>query len=254
MNDAMDIDDAAPRAPKKPAPKKKPASRRPATVAKPQARPPAAPNAAGAAQPQARAEAIQRRSAPRPVPPRAEATRDVARENPRDGAVVALARDGQRLTRRRIASGDPLDVPAHEIPAGWDYQWNPVAVLNKPIGEVLQGDLQMYQNGWRPVPASRHPGRWTPVGFDGDIVVKDLRLEERPTSLGDEARAEDQAHARAQLRDRTDALRMTQKQLPGANVARQRGQGGGLKIDFSTNETADIPRPQHELDTDGGEF
>ena len=236
MNDAMDIDQPAPR--KKPGPAK--GSRRGPTTAKAQAR-------------QAQAAAAPRRASPRPVPPRAEAARDLARETPREGAVVALSRDGQRLTRRRIASGDPLDVPQSEIPKGWDYQWNPVAVLNKPIGEIVQGDLQMYQNGWRPVPASRHAGRWTPVGYEGDIVMKDLRLEERPTSLGDEARAEDEAHARAQLRDRTDALRMTQKQLPGSNVARSRGQGGGLKIDFS-DKGDDIPRPQHELDPESGEF
>ncbi len=235
MNDAMDIDQPTAR---KPAKKK---STRPPTVAKAQPKP------------QAQAAAAPRRAAPRPVPPRAEAARDLARESPRPGAVVALSRDGQRLTRRRIASGDPLDVPANEIPQGWSYQWNPVAVLNKGINEILQGDLNMHANGWRPVPASRHPGRWTPVGYEGDIVMKDLRLEERPLSLTMEARAEDEMHARAQVRDRTDALKLTQKQLPGANVARSRGHGGGLKIDFN-DDGHDIPRPQHELDGDGGEF
>jgi hypothetical protein len=99
------------------------------------------------------------------------------------------------------------------------------------------------------VPASRHAGRWTPVGFEGDIVVQGLRLEERPMSLSQEAKAEDEAIARAQVRDRTDALKMTQKQLPGAGVARARGHGGGLKIDFN-DDGHDIPRPQHELDPD----
>jgi hypothetical protein len=180
-------------------------------------------------------------------PPRAEAARDVSRENPRRGAMVALSRDGQALTRRRVATGDPLDVPLSDIPAGWSYQWNPVAVLNKGINEIMQGDLNMYANGWRPVPASRHAGRWTPVGYDGDIVVKDLRLEERPQSLTDEAHDEDEAHARAQVRDRTDALKLTQKALPGAGVARSRGRAGGVKIDFS-DDGHDIPRPEHETD------
>ena len=228
MNDAMDIDQPTR------APRKKPGnkSKRVTTAA-----------------PQARAEAVQRRAAPRPVPPRPEAARDVARENPRPGAIVALSRDGQRLTRRRIASGDPLDVPLNEIPSGWSYQWNPVTILNKGINEVLQGDLLMFQNGWRPVPASRHAGRWTPVGFEGDIVVQGLRLEERPMSLTVEAKDEDEAHARAQVRDRTDALKLTQKQLPGAGVARSRGHDGGLKIDFN-DDGHDIPRPEHEIDPD----
>lgn len=199
---------------------------------------------------QAQAAPAVRRGAPRPIPPRAEAARETARENPRPGAVIAMSRSGERLTRRRIASGDPLDVPRNEIPQGWDYQWNPVTVLNKGINEVLQGDLLMYTNGWRAVPASRHSGRWTPVGYEGDIVVQGLRLEERPMSMSEEARTEDEAIARAQVRDRTDALKLTQKQLPGAGVARSRGQAGGLKIDFS-DDGHDIPRPEHEVDGDG---
>lgn len=236
MNDRMDIDGATALKPKK-------------TPAKPRGR---VTTAKAQPRPQAQAAPVVRRASPRPVPPRAEAARDVARENPRPGAMVAMSRDGQRLTRRRIASGDPLDVPANEIPQGWDYQWNPVTVLNKGINEILQGDLQMYQNGWRAVPASRHAGRWTPVGFEGDVVLQGLRLEERPMSLSDEARAEDEAHARAQVRDRTDALRLTQKQLPGAGVARSRGNAGGIKMDIDFGK--DIPHPEHEIDPDGGEF
>lgn len=238
MSNLMDIDPPAVRAPPKKKAKAKASKRGPAAAA-PQPRP------------QAHAEPVARRSSPRPVPPRAEAARDATRENPRAGAMVALSRDGQRLTRRRIASGDPLDVPKNEIPAGWSYQWNPVAVLNKGINEIFQGDLNMYANGWRPVPASRHAGRWTPVGYDGDIVVKDLRLEERPESLTDEAKAEDQAHARAQVRDRTDALKLTQKSLPGSSVARSRRNGGSVSIDFN-DDGHDIPRPQHEIEGDGG--
>lgn len=200
------------------------------------------------AQPRAAVEAAAppRRANPRPVPPRAGAARDVARENPRPGAVVAMSRSGEVLTRRRIATGDPLDVPENEIPHGWSYQWNPVTVLNKPMGEIVQADLLMHANGWRPVPASRHAGRWTPSGYEGDILVSGLRLEERPKSLTDDASAEDTAHAKALVRDRTDALRMTQKSLPGANVARSRGHGGRLKMDIDLGE--DIPRPEHELD------
>ena len=196
---------------------------------------------------EARAGAPVRRSNPRPAPAR-EASRDIARENARPGAEVAVGRDGERLTRRRIATGDKLHVPPNEIPRGWDYQWNAVTVLNQNVREV-QGDLEMYENGWRPVPASRHPGRWTPYGFEGAIIIDGLRLEERPKSLSEEARAEDTARAKAQVRDRTDALKMTQAQLPGARVAQERNRAGGVNIDFN-DRGADIPRPQHELDTD----
>lgn len=240
MNMPIDQDDA----PQVRAPRKKPVSKKRRTVAKPQPR-------RTTAAPEAEAQAAPRRAAPRPVPPRSEAAREAARENPRDGAIVAIGRDGAKLSRRRVQTGDPLDVPLSERPKGWDYQWNPVTVLNKGINEVLQGDLRMYSNGWRPVPASRHPGRWTPVGFEGEIVVDGLRLEERPMSLSEEAREEDIAHARAQVRDRTDALRLTQKSLPGADVARRRQQAGKVSIDFS-DRGDDIPRPHHVTEGEAG--
>lgn len=206
-------------------------------------RPPTVPRAAE----MARAEAPVRRNSPRPAPDR-EPTREMARENPRPGAVVVVSRTGERLTRRRIGTGDKFDVPLNERPRGWDYQWNPVTVLGQKIGEIVeQGDLQMMENGWRPVPASRHPGRWTPPGYEGSIVMEGLRLEERPMELSLEAKAEDEARAKAQVRDRTDALRLTQQNLPGAKVAKQRGQAGGMKMDFS-DDGHDIPRPQHELE------
>ena len=134
-----------------------------------------------------------------------------------------------------------------EVPRGWSYQWNPVTVLNQHVSElIVQGDLQMHENGWRPVPASRHPGRWTPHGFEGHIVVDGLRLEERPASLTEEAQEEDTLRAKAQVRDRTDALRMTQKSLPGSQVARQRGHAGGMKMDI--DPALDIPHPSRRID------
>ena len=194
----------------------------------------------------ARAEAPVRRAAPRPNP-RYEGTREPAREVVRSGAVVVEGRTGEQLTRRRTGTGDKYEINTSEVPRGWTYQWNPVTVLNQSIKEIIvQGDLQMHENGWRAVPASRHPGRWTPHGYEGHIVVDGLRLEERPASLTDEAQQEDTMRAKAQVRDRTDALRMTQKSLPGAQVARQRGHAGGMKMDI--DPALDIPHPSRRID------
>ena len=196
--------------------------------------------------PQAVAEAPVRRNNPRPAP-RMESTRDLARETTRSGAVVVVGRDGEQLTRRRTSVGDKYDVPRAEIPRGWSYQWNPVSVLGQKFSELVeQGDLQMFENGWRPVPASRHPGRWTPHGYEGSIVIDGLRLEERPESLTQEAKQEDEMRAKALVRDRTDALRLTQKQLPGAREAAHRGNAGQMRM--SIDPGLDIPVPQHELD------
>ena len=57
-------------------------------------------------------------------------------------------------------------------------------------------------------------------GFEGAIVVRGQRLEERPLALTLQARAEDVARAKTVLRNETDALRLTQSQLPGANAGR----------------------------------
>ncbi len=195
--------------------------------------------------PEAVAEAPVRRNAPRP-PPRPEGTREPSRQSTRSGAVIAVGHGGEQLTRRRNSVVDKFDIPTHYIPVGWTYQWNTVTVLNQGIQEIVRGDLQMHENGWRPVPASRHPGHWTSPEHEGAIIVEGLRLEERPASLTAEALAEDKMRAGAQVRDRTDALRMTQKQLPGANVASQRNQAGGMRM--SIDPALDIPRPQHEIE------
>lgn len=190
------------------------------------------------------AAAPVRRNAPRP--PAREIPREPAREVARAGGVVVAGRDGEQLTRRRTSQGDKYHIDLSEVPAGWTYQWNSVTVLNKAMEDIVQGDLTMHNNGWRAVPAHRFPGRWTPHGYEGQIVVDGLRLEERPASLTAEAKAEDTMRAKSQVRDRTDALRMTQKQLPGSDVARMRGQGG--KMQMSIDPGLDIPMPQHELD------
>lgn len=114
-----------------------------------------------------------------------------------------------------------------KAPPGWAYQWNSVTAINKELAEIHQGmAVDFYENGWRPVPASRHPGVWTPPGFEGAIVVKGQRLEERPMALTVEARREDEARAKAQLRNQTDSLKLTQSKLPGANAGRARDVSG----------------------------
>lgn len=178
------------------------------------------------------------RNSPRPAPRAAnrDSNRDYNRA-PSRSDVQVLGRDGEVLTRRRTQVGDKFDVPLNEIPAGWTYQWNAVTVLNKNMEEVIVGDRQMYDNGWRAVPASRHDGRFAPHGYQGAIVLEGQRLEERPAELTRQAKVEDEVRAKSQVRDRTDALRLTQKHLPGSDVARQRNNAGGMKmsLDFGSD-------------------
>jgi hypothetical protein len=232
MNDPMGDSPVIQRAPRKPVKKAKKRVARPAV----------------------HAEAPLTRNSPRPAPPRAESARDSARDPVRRNARIAIGRGGEELTRRRLTVGDNFEVPKNEIPAGWTYQWNTVTVLNQNLKEIEKGNLLMHENGWRPVPASRHPGRWAPVGFEGSIIIDGLRLEERPESLTVWAQQEDEQRAKAQVRDRTDALRITQKALPGSEVARARNRFAGpeMGMRMSIDPALDVPLPQYELDDGSG--
>jgi hypothetical protein len=154
-------------------------------------------------------------------------------ETTRRGAVVVTGRNGEQLTRRRTQVGDQYHVPGNEIPDGWSYQWNPVTVLNE---EQIAQQNTHFANGWRPVPATRHPGRWMRPQHTGDIVVEGLRLEERPEALTEEALAEGEAKARRQIRDQADILRLGQKMPSGFQIDKRRsagrkGAGSGIRID-----------------------
>jgi len=85
-----------------------------------------------------------------------------------------------------------------KAPPGWVFQWNALTALNKELTEIHQNmSIDFYENGWRPVPASRFPGVYTPPGYEGAIIVKGMRLEERPSELTRQALREDEARAKA---------------------------------------------------------
>lgn len=163
--------------------------------------------------------------------PARDSVRDTTAITPRKGAMVAEGRNGEILTRRRTQVGDPYYVPPSEIPDGWTYQWNPVTVTGK---EVIDMQNLMYANGWRPVPATRHPGRWTKPGDTGNIIVEGLRLEERPESLTQEALVEGEQKARQLIRDQSDILKLSKKMPDGFKMAdksqQQRFRTGGINI------------------------
>lgn len=176
-----------------------------------------------------------RRNNPRP-PPR-EQVREPAREPSREASTV-LGRNGEELRRMRPDSGGDI-FERVKAPTGWSYQWNAVTAVNKELSEIHQGSVvDMYENGWRPVPASRHPGVYTPPGYEGAIIVKGQRLEERPNELTRQALREDEARAKAQLRDQTDSLKLTQSKLPGANAGRAKDVSG---MRMSIDKTFEVP-------------
>jgi hypothetical protein len=188
---------------------------------------------------EANAAPIRRNNPRRDLQPRQ--TREMARETTRSDAAVVTGRDGEVLTRRRINNpgSDPYEIPVNEIPVGWTYQWNRVSVLNQ---ELINDQVQMHENGWRPVPAERHPGRWFKPGTTGAIVLNGLRLEERPAALTHEAVEEGKMVARKQMRDQTDALKLTQKLPEGFSDAKQyRGVGAHGSVQMKIDPTLDLP-------------
>lgn len=173
--------------------------------------------------------------------------RESIHEPVRSGAVVQ-GRDGEVLTRKRRATGDMFEIPIHLVPKGYTYQWNLFTALEK---EITDQQLIMAENGWRPVPASRHPGLFMPAGHTGSIIRGGLRLEERPESLTIEAKEEEEDKARGQISDRNASLRLAGKQaLPDGFSDRHRG--ARPRVAMSIDRGVDIPRPQHEL-ADGSE-
>lgn len=192
--------------------------------------------------PEAQAGPPLRRNNPRPAPRAPD--RELAREPSRQASSV-LGRDGEMLERRRPQSNQDIFERA-QAPHGWSYQWNAVTAMNKEIAEIHQGTIvDLYENGWRPVPASRHPGIWTAPGYDGAIIVGGQRLEERPAELTRQALKEDEIRAKAQLRDQTDSLKLTQANLPGANAGRARNVSG---IRTTIDKSLEVPPDDYEME------
>ena len=183
------------------------------------------------------------------VPAARAAARTTSNESGRElprGQV--LGRNGEVLSRKRTASGDIFQIPPELIPDGWEYQWCAVSVIgNTEI--LLDQNLMMAENGWRPVPSDRYPGRFMPEGHKGNIVRGGQMLMERPKALCEEARAEDIRNAKQLISDRNDSLKLTgvRKNMgDGFEMCRRyRGTGGDVRL--SIDPALDIPQPKHTL-------
>ena len=179
-------------------------------------------------------------------PPRTRgATRQASRDSTR-GEVIG--RNGEVLSRSRKQGVDPFEIPSEIIPENWTYQWNVISVTGNADVCLDQG-MGMYENGWRPVPAERHPGRFVPHGTRGEIVRGGQRLEERPLVLTEEAKAADVRTAKQLLSDRNDSLKLSgvKNAMPDGFAMNQRYRGTGGQIKMDIDPALDIPQPQHTL-------
>jgi hypothetical protein len=180
--------------------------------------------------------------APRPVPKRPAVTRD---EN---GRIQVEGRDGEILTRSRVVGSDPYHIPTEIIPKGWAYQWNAVTIYNNQ--DLLVGQaMAMASNGWRPVPAHRHPGMFVPVGTKGAIIRDGLRLEERPAVMNEEARAEEISNAKRLISDRNESLMLSgvKSGMPSGFEMSGKYRGTGGRVVMDIDRGLDIPESSHTL-------
>lgn len=198
-----------------------------------------------------RIEAPSQRQAPR------QSARTVAREPARTPARNSVeGRDGEMLSRKRQSGADIFDIPAVLIPKGWEYQW--VAVSVHGDTELVEDqNLLMAENGWRPVPHSRHASRFKEGkgadGKSGCIIRGKQMLMERPKSMCDEARAEEVAIAKRLISDRNDSLKLSgvKNSLPDGFAMNQRYRGTGGAIKMNIDPALDIEAPSYTLAESG---
>lgn len=148
-------------------------------------------------------------AAPRPTraagrPAEARVQRAPVRAAPTRGAQREQV-DPNRMTRnrRRRDAPDVFKVAKGTIPEGTSYEWKSISVKGRPSDSH---QVNLRENGWRPVPAGRHP-ELLPDGYKGSAIIKDeMMLMERPSYLTDEAKQEDYDLAREQVLIKEQAL------------------------------------------------
>jgi len=153
---------------------------------------------------------------------------------------IIVKMGGETFTRKRPGHHDPFQFAEGEIPDKMSYQWIAVSVHNNNDLVPLH-TAQWFENGWRPVPASRHPGRFMSAEKTGAIVRDGLMLVERPEVLTREAREEDLSKAKQQISDRNAEFNPP---LPGARQHR-----GARLMAKKTIEPmpGDVGRPRYEM-------
>jgi len=115
-----------------------------------------------------------------------------------------------RRTRRRksTVSEDEFFIPIDEIPEGLSYEWKRWSVNGQENPFYI---AQMREQGWEPVPPSRHPS-WVPPGYKEPHIIKGGQiLMDRPVELTKEAHAEQRQLAKKQVREAEQRLGMTPK-------------------------------------------
>lgn len=114
-----------------------------------------------------------------------------------------------RLTRKSHSGGqDRYAIDQDKVPSGMSYEWKRKTMLGK---EDSEHQLNLSQDHWKPVPASRHPELATGTG---EILRGGLVLMERPAYLTDEAREDERREASSVVQSQAQKLQGGVPDLP----------------------------------------
>lgn len=144
---------------------------------------------------------------------------------------TAIREDLPRSRKRHgIHAVDKFYLDPSIIPDGTSYEWKRSTIFGK---NDVYYDREMLEQGWRAVPAKRHPFLM-PDGYEGPIIRDGLILMERAIELTNEAKQElaaaafDQVHTKMQqLGEAPPGTMQRQNGSKGAMVEVNRSYGGG---------------------------
>lgn len=125
-----------------------------------------------------------------------------------DGEAPIKAKKAVKIDYDRQAAleeeNDMLHIPDEIIPDGMRYNWKTLSVL----GMQQSRRFGRYEaTGWSPVPASRHPGLFTPRDYEGQIEYDGLVLMEKPEELCRQTEAREYMKARGQVQAKEQQLK-----------------------------------------------
>ncbi len=126
------------------------------------------------------------------------------------------SRDGREVTLRFTGDEDRYNLVSMGItpPDGWTYEWKTRTIKN---WEWVDHQVELYQNGWTPVPAERHDGRIMPPGHTGNIERGGMILMERPAKLTAMARRVEKSKADEPVRDSRQMAGLMSRSVPGVS-------------------------------------
>lgn len=153
---------------------------------------------------------------PRTATREPDAPRMEARMPDRDPHAI-YTRDGRKIDLAQVAGQDDDYTNLAKMGVfpepGWTYEWRTRKIKN---AEYTKGIVADHQAGWTPVPASRHPGKLMPVGFDGPIEHDGQMLMERPTVAVQISRKVQGKSANEQLQISRSMTGLMQRAVPNA--------------------------------------